>query len=82
MGSSHAKNERDCGVTSLEPVGRDKNSGFCEPRQWEQRRPKEALRYSDQARSNICPRAKSWNYFSASYLPDHKRKKKRNKYSL
>ena len=28
MGSSFAKNEKDCGVTSLEPVGRDKNSGF------------------------------------------------------
>ena len=28
MGSGHAKNEKDCGVTSLEPVGRDKYSGF------------------------------------------------------
>ena len=28
MGSGRAQNEKDCGVTSLEPVGRDKNSGF------------------------------------------------------
>ena len=28
MGSGRAKNEKDCGVMSLEPVGRDKNSCF------------------------------------------------------
>ena len=28
MGSGSAKNKKDCGGTSLEPVGRDKNSGF------------------------------------------------------
>ena len=28
MGSSRAKNEKDYGVTSLEPVGRDKYLGF------------------------------------------------------
>ena len=45
MGSGHAKNEKDCGATSLEPVGRDKNSTFCEPSQWEQKRPKEAYHH-------------------------------------
>ena len=63
MGSGRAKNEKDCGVTSLEPVVRDK---YCEPRQWGQKRPKEAHRYSDQAKSTVRPRVKSWNYFSAS----------------
>ena len=28
MRSDRAKNEKDCEVTSLEPVGRDKYSGF------------------------------------------------------
>ena len=28
MGNGRDKNEKDCGVTSLEPVGRDKNSEF------------------------------------------------------
>ena len=39
---------------------------FCEPSQWGQKKPKEANRYSDQAKSNIRSRVKSWNYFSAS----------------
>ena len=65
MGSGHAKNEKDCGMTSSELVGGDKYSGFLWPSQWGQKRPKEAHRYSDQVRSNIHPRVKSWNYFSA-----------------
>ena len=78
MGSGRDKNEKDCGVTSLEPVGRDKTSGFQWTGQWGQKRPREAHRYRDQARSNIRPRVKSWNYFSASSTtwPWKKKRKK------
>ena len=72
MGSGRAKNEKNCGVTSLKLVGRDKTQDFCEPGQWGQKRPKEAHRCRDQARSNFRPWVKSWNYFSA----------RRNKYSI
>ena len=43
MGSGRAKNESDCGVTSLEPVGRDENSRVCEPSQWEQKETKASV---------------------------------------
>ena len=38
MGSGRTKNEKDCGVTSLEPVGRDKNSGLSVNRGSEDKR--------------------------------------------
>ena len=62
MGSGRAKNEwrvrsRWGEIKTRDFVNRDSEN---------KKRPKEAYRYSDQTRSNIHPRAKSWNYFSAS----------------
>ena len=43
MGTGRAKYERDCGATTLEPAGRDKNSRFCEPTQWKQKETKGSI---------------------------------------
>ena len=47
--------------------GEIKTWGFVNWDSENEKRLKEAYWYSDPVRSKICPRAKSWNYFSASY---------------
>ena len=59
MGSGRIKNEKDCGVMSLEQVGEIKTRDFVNRDSENKKRPKETYRYSEQARSKIRPRAKS-----------------------
>ena len=77
MGSGHAKNEKDCGVTSLEPVGRDKNSGFL----WTGAvRTKETQGNIDTAIKREVTSAlelSAETTFLLVPLPDHKRKKRK-----
>ena len=80
MGTGRAKNEMDCGVTSLEPVGWDKNSGFL----WTEtvRTKRDQRKHIDtvikrEVTSALVLRAET--IFLLVPLPDHKRKKKEKK---
>ena len=69
MESGRAKNEKDCGVTSLEPVGRDKNRDSENKR--DQRKHIDTV-IKREVTSAVELRAETT--FLLVPLPDHKRK--------
>ena len=76
MGSGRAKNEKDCGVTSLEPVGRDKISGFLLTAGSEDKRdPRKHIDTVIKREVTTDLELRAETNFLLVPLPDHKRKK-------
>ena len=82
MGSGRAKNE-DCGMTSLEPVERDKKLRISENRISEDKRdPRKHIDTVTKREITPALELRAETTFQLLPLPDHKRKEKRNKYSF